>query len=125
MTYLGATLAVFVAGAALAEGGMAAFEADQRPWVPLDGEEVHAAPAGRTLLYPDSGARQTFHASGRTHYVFGGQESWGRWRIEDEAYCSTWPPSDLWACYDMSRFEDRLRIVAPGPDVTEAVYADD
>jgi hypothetical protein len=78
----------------------------------------------RTLDYPASGARQTFQASGRTLYIHGGHESWGRWRVEADAYCSSWPPSSLWACYDMGRFEDRLRFVPPGPDVTEAIYAD-
>jgi len=74
MTYLGAALAVCPAGAVLAEDRMAALEDDMRPWAPLDGEEVRVALAGRTLLYPESGAWQSFFASGRTRYVIDGQE---------------------------------------------------
>jgi hypothetical protein len=123
MTKLGLVVAV-LAGAVSAGNDMAVIDTDTRDWVPLSGAEIRRALSDRTLDYPASGARQTFHASGRTLYVHGGRESWGTWRIEADAYCSRWPPSDLWACYDMGRFEDRLRFVSPGPDVTEATYAD-
>ena len=84
---------------------------------------VRTALEGRKLVY-DSGAWQDFRASGRTLYVFGGRDSWGYWRVEDDRYCSQWPPSDVWTCYALERSGDRVRFVGQGDDVTEGVYAD-
>ncbi len=52
------------------------------------------------LTYPD-GAHQQFMASGRTLYTFG-EPSWGNWRPVAGQYCSQWPPSATWACYDVA-----------------------
>ncbi|WP_299657239.1 hypothetical protein [uncultured Tateyamaria sp.] len=91
-------------------------------WVPMTGGEIRAALTGRTLVYPDT--TQDFRVSGRTLYIHKGRESWGYWRIEDDQYCSQWPPNDLWACYGMDRKGEALRFVGDGGDITEATYAD-
>ncbi|WP_299615968.1 hypothetical protein [uncultured Tateyamaria sp.] len=91
-------------------------------WVPMTGGEIRAALTGRTLAYPDT--TQDFRVSGRTLYIHKGRESWGYWRIEDDRYCSQWPPNDLWACYGMDRRGEALRFVGDGGDITEATYAD-
>ncbi|WP_299589484.1 hypothetical protein [uncultured Tateyamaria sp.] len=91
-------------------------------WTALSGAEISEALTGRTLAYPDT--TQDFRASGRTLYIYKGRESWGYWRVEGDAYCSQWPPNDLWACYGMDRQGDKLRFVGEGDDITEAVYAD-
>ena len=93
-------------------------------WTPMTGDEIRAALSDRSLYYPRTDARQTFHASGRTLYSVGGNDSWGTWRVEGDAYCSQWPPSDLWACYELDTDGVSLRFIAPGPDITEATYAD-
>lgn len=90
-------------------------------WTPMTGDEIREALTGRILAYPDT--TQDFRASGRTLYIFKGRESWGYWRIEDDRYCSQWPPNDMWACYTMDRKDDRLRFVGPNNDITEATYA--
>ncbi|WP_299149513.1 hypothetical protein [uncultured Tateyamaria sp.] len=91
-------------------------------WTVLSGEEIRTALTGRTLEYKN--ARQDFRASGKTLYVTNGRDSWGNWRIEDDQYCSQWPPSDLWACYAMDRQGDVLRFVGERDDITEATYVD-
>ncbi|GGX48298.1 hypothetical protein GCM10007385_15190 [Tateyamaria omphalii] len=91
-------------------------------WMPMSGEQIRDALTGRVLAYPDTS--QDFRASGRTLYIFRGRESWGYWRIEDDRYCSQWPPNDMWACYTMDGKGDRLRFVGQGGDITEASYAD-
>ncbi len=91
-------------------------------WQPLDGAGIVAALTDRTLQYDQ--AWQTFKPTGRTLYN-AGQDSWGYWRVEGGRYCSQWPPSDLWTCYDMARAGDRLRFIGPAGDVTEGVYAND
>jgi hypothetical protein len=91
-------------------------------WVPMTGAGIRAALEGRILEYAN--ATQDFRASGKTLYRTNGRDSWGNWRVEGNAYCSQWPPSDLWACYGMDRQGDRLRFVGQQGDTTEAVYAD-
>jgi hypothetical protein len=91
-------------------------------WQPLRGDQVRAALEGRNLVY-DSGAKQDFHASGRTLYN-AGRNSWGNWRVEGDQYCSQWPPSDLWACYDLllAPNERQVRFVGNSGEVTDAAY---
>lgn len=63
----------------------------------LNGDEISA-------LLPDIVAvgettRQTFEISGHTDYHDGQRLTAGRWRVQNNAYCSTWPPGDNWRCY--------------------------
>jgi len=57
--------------------------------------------------------RQTFSADGRTSYeeVNGSRPSAGRWKAQNDEYCSQWPPSDIWSCYKMTAEEDRLTFI--------------
>ncbi|WP_299693020.1 hypothetical protein [uncultured Tateyamaria sp.] len=96
--------------------------AGAEPWVTLDGAGVRAALEGRVIAFET--ARQDFRSSGRTLYVFGGRDSWGYWRVQGDQYCSQWPPSDLWACYDIAVSGAMVRFVGTGNDVTDGVYAD-
>lgn len=86
-------------GVAIVVLSLAAGPAASDDWRPLDGRAIAAALSGATLVYPT--ARQTFYASGRTLYD-AGEESWGFWSVEDDRYCSQWPPSDRWTCYVIS-----------------------
>ncbi|WP_461425456.1 hypothetical protein [Gymnodinialimonas sp.] len=70
-------------------------------WEALDGASLVAALTDRTVTY-DTGATQHFYASGRTLYTHG-EPSWGSWRAENNQYCSNWPPSPTWDCYDVFR----------------------
>jgi len=88
-------------------------------WQSLTGPEIREALTGRTVDY--AGQWQDFRASGRTLY-FSGRESWGYWQVRGDQYCSMWPPSDLWACYDMARRGDTLRFIGAAGDVSEATY---
>ena len=90
-------------------------------WRGLDGAEIAAALTDRVLVYDD--AQQDFRASGRTLYN-AGQDSWGYWNVRGDQYCSMWPPSDLWACFDLEAKGEMLRFVGQSDDITEAVYKD-
>lgn len=72
--------------------------------------------AGRSVTY--DAARQSFAADGATIYT-AQKPSAGRWRDEGGLYCSTWPPSDSWACYVLERDGDRVRFVAEDGSATE------
>lgn len=87
---------VIAAILAVAPAGMAFAD-----WTALNGAEIEAALVGPVFVYDESGARQDFRESGRTLYTHG-QPSWGYWRVEDDRYCSQWPPNDAWDCYDVS-----------------------
>ena len=61
---------------------------------------------------------QDFRASGRTLY-HAGRPSWGHWAVRGDQYCSSWPPSDLWSCYDMERGSgDKVRWIGVAGDIT-------
>lgn len=44
---------------------------------------------------------QVFSKNGRTKYHTGGFESKGSWWVTASQYCSSWPPSNSRACYDV------------------------
>ncbi len=76
-------------------------------WVALDDAAIAAVLTDVEIVY-DAGPTQRFYASGRTFYD-NGRPSWGDWQARAGQYCSQWPPSDHWACYDF--FEDETGAV--------------
>ncbi|MEJ6398008.1 hypothetical protein [Yoonia sp. 208BN28-4] len=91
-------------------------------FAPLTGDEIRETLTDADIIYPM--AAQTFFASGRTLYETDAPEAWGYWRVEQGQYCSQWPPSDLWACYDVSRDGDKIRFTAGDGFVTDGVLQD-
>ena len=53
-----------------------------------------------------SGWSQTFDRGGATAFISQGKTSTGRWDVEGDQYCSTWPPSDQWSCYRVASSVD-------------------
>jgi len=88
----------------------------------LTGAQIEAALSGRALVY-DDGSTQDFRPSGRTLYN-AGRPSWGYWAARGDTYCSQWPPSDGWTCYDMARQGDVLRFIAQDGSFTDGTYSD-
>ncbi len=86
-------------------------------WEPLAGDALRTALEARTVTYAD-GATQDFRADGTTLYD-AGQPQWGRWEAQGRQYCSLWPPSGTWACYDVARNGPELRFT--GSDGTASV----
>lgn len=87
-------------------------------WTPMSGAEIDSALRGNRVAYADGW--QDFHQTGRTLYMVG-QESWGRWRVDGDRYCSLWPPSEHWDCYDMTISTDgnTVKFISPGGRVFE------
>ncbi len=65
-----------------------------------------------TIVAVGETSRQTFSDTGSTEYVDRGTPSTGRWWVEGDRYCSSWPPTDATACYDVLRDGARLIWVA-------------
>ena len=89
-------------------------------WQRLDGDAIGLALTAGHLTYAN-GAWQEFRPSGRTLYN-AGEDSWGYWRVVGDQYCSQWPPSNLWACYDIEMAGKSLRFVGASGDITQAVF---
>ncbi|MEM7499581.1 MAG: hypothetical protein AAF371_16520 [Pseudomonadota bacterium] len=85
-----ATIAVLAAGPAFAEDR-------------LSGTDIRVLLTDAWVSY--DGARQHFLADGTTRY-YAPEESLGFWTVERDQYCSRWPPSGSWTCYDMVQAED-------------------
>ncbi|MEM7238803.1 MAG: hypothetical protein AAF501_13410 [Pseudomonadota bacterium] len=64
----------------------------------LSGSAISDLLTGATVI--GERTEQVFYESGRTLYN-DGQDSWGYWRTQGDRYCSQWPPSESWVCYDM------------------------
>lgn len=88
-------------------------------WIPLDGAGIGKALSARHLAY-EGGATQQFNADGSTDYE-SARTSHGSWRVEGDRYCSTWPPSDRWACYRVERSTDGLSLRFIAGDGSAAV----
>lgn len=86
----------------------------------LDGPQIETALTDRALVY-DDGATQDFRASGRTLYN-AGRDSWGYWAVRGDQYCSQWPPTDGWYCYDVSQNGDVVRFIAEDGSFSVGTY---
>lgn len=68
----------------------------------LSGAQISALLDDASVV-SESGWRQTFSQSGATDYWDDrGAPSSGRWSVRGDQFCSQWPPSENWACYDMT-----------------------
>ena len=93
-------------------------------WHSLGPADITAALSARVLAYTD-GSTQNFHADGATSYE-AGRVTLGHWRVLGDQYCSNWPPSDRWACYDVQAEGAGLdlRFVAQDGSTTQGRYID-
>ncbi len=96
-------------GLALAEG-----------WALQDDAGIRAALADRTVRY-DAHTMQHFDADGHTDFITERVAS-GRWVARDGQYCSLWPPSGRWACYDLETNGDQVRFVGADGSISTGTY---
>jgi hypothetical protein len=92
-------------------------------WQKLDSDGINKALTARVLQY--SQATQNFFADGRTLYE-SPLPSWGEWRVQNDQYCSVWPPQNIWVCYDIERDDSGLhiRFVSDSGTITTGTYID-
>jgi hypothetical protein len=76
----------------------------------LDGAAIGAALTGKALTF-DDGSSQSFKPDGDTIYTKG-KASIGHWQVRGDRYCSVWPPSDHWACYDVTSAGSTITFTA-------------
>lgn len=76
-------------------------EAEERK---LGSPEIRAALADHVFGGTDENGNpwsQIFQRTGATFYMQGASVSNGLWDIRGDQYCSQWPPSQTWSCYDV------------------------
>jgi hypothetical protein len=84
----------------------------------LLGAEISAALNGRAVESTGTPSwRQTFEADGSTLYTSDRGADQGRWQVRGDQYCSQWPPSESWSCYDLA--VDGELIIFVGASGTE------
>lgn len=73
----------------------------------LTGAQIEALLNDSTAWYTPlstASARQYFHKNGETPYVDAkGEKTYGEWMVRGDKYCSVWPPSEHWSCYEMEK----------------------
>lgn len=92
-------------------------------WQKISNTEIQTALNGRTVKYAQ--AIQVFYADGRTLYE-AQMPTNGKWRAENNQYCSVWPPAATWVCYDLERNSDglKIRFIAKDGGIYEGEYGD-
>ncbi len=88
-------------------------------WVLQDNAGILAALGGKTVRY-DAYTVQTFGKTGDTQYLTE-RAADGRWAARGDQYCSVWPPSDIWTCYDFYLAGDAVRFIGSDRSVSEGV----
>jgi hypothetical protein len=77
----------------------------------LNGPEISAG-LGDVSLYAGDAIEQIFQKGGQTVYIDHGSASQGLWKVQSDQYCSQWPPSQSWACYDVMQDGDAITFVS-------------
>ncbi len=84
-----------------------------------DDAGVATALTGKVLTY-DDGTSQSFAADGETiFFATDGKQSIGHWRVQAGQYCSVWPPSDTWACYEVKVAGAEVDFVAADGSISK------
>jgi hypothetical protein len=81
----------------------------------MTGAEITAALSDKEFV-ADREITQLFQSTGLTLYSERGSHSQGKWKVENEKYCSVWPPSTFWACYDVLRDGETVTFVSSSGD---------
>jgi hypothetical protein len=83
--------------------------------IKLSGAEIITALSDKTMI-ADGEIAQIFQSTGLTIYTERGAQSLGKWKVENEKYCSVWPPSTFWSCYDVVRDGEMITFVSSSGD---------
>lgn len=91
--------------------------------VKIDGPAIEKALSGQSVTGNQDGRgwSQDFRADGSTVYREANRDaSPGYWRVQGDQYCSKWPPSDSWDCYDMAMEGGEILFIPDRGDVWRA-----
>ena len=87
-------------------------------WVQLTTDDaIREALTGRTVRF-DAYTIQHFNTAGQTRFVTE-RAADGLWEVRSGQYCSSWPPSVVWTCYDFAVNGDAVRFIGATGSVSE------
>lgn len=86
-------------------------------WERLDTDTITEVLNDTTVQY-DAHTVQHFRSDGSTDYITE-RYSAGRWAARENRYCSVWPPSDLWTCYDVDVRGAQIRFISDDGSISE------
>lgn len=87
-------------------------------WMPItEDAEITQVLANQRVVY-DLLTFQYFAADGATQFITE-RASDGRWAARGGQYCSQWPPSDLWTCYDFETRGLDVRFISADGSISE------
>lgn len=90
-------------------------------WTQLrDDAAIKDALSDQTLVY-DAYTFQQFSADGATRYLTE-RVSDGRWAARGGQYCSVWPPSDVWTCYDFEVKGGQVRFISSDQSISVGTF---
>ena len=83
--------------------------------VELSGTKIAETLSEREIIGTDNGkpSSQIFRANGATFYSVEANQTIGSWKVVEDKYCSVWPPSENWVCYDVLRDGNVIQFVSP------------
>lgn len=90
--------------------------------VKLTGPQIIQALSEKEVKGNDNGqvSSQIFRSNGATFYAIGQAQQIGYWKVVEDKYCSVWPPSEHWVCYDV--FQNGKAIRFHSPSDTSVTY---
>ena len=95
--------------------------AAQSEEVKLTGKQITDVLSEKEVKGYDNGqtSTQIFRSNGATFYSIDQAQQIGNWKIVAGQYCSVWPPSEQWVCYDVFQEGSAIRFVShSGTSVT-------
>ena len=94
--------------------------------VKLTGAQIQTVLSEKELKGVENGqsSSQIFRANGATFYSVGQAQQIGNWKITGNQYCSVWPPSEHWVCYDVFQQGKSIRFLAPSETSTSYTLAE-
>ena len=87
--------------------------------IALNGEQIRAFLSDRKIEGNQKGMpwEQSFKANGETIYFEKNANrppSPGTWKVQNDQYCSQWPPFNRWDCYRFTAKGDALTFIPVG-----------
>ena len=79
--------------------------------IKLSGPEI-ATNLTDVSLYAGTTVEQIFQKGGQTVYIENGGASQGLWKVQADQYCSQWPPSQGWSCFEVLQDGDQITFVS-------------
>jgi len=89
--------------------------------VKLSGQQIMEVLSDRVVLStdPHDVSQQLFQKAGATFFSRGSNQTQGLWKVVGNKYCSVWPPSENWVCYDVMKNGDVVQFMAPSGNVSD------